>query len=595
MGRRRKGGGPRGPGPVRTDSRLDRWLRGAFDAHRAGNLREAEKLARRVLDAAPEQPDALHLLATVARERGDPVLAIDLYRRLLRRHPAIPIAQNSLGNLLQERGEWQEAVACYEAAVTHDPRYVSAYFNLGRALLHMNDLVRAEYCLRQAAALAPGDAQIRARHARALVELGRQEEAMAETLRSVELDPDSSVIRNDAGVVHSTIGDFDAARECYRAALALDPGNAKAALNLAKSKRFTAEHDEDADRIRAAAAHGATDKGTQRDLHLALGKIHDDRGEWESAFTHYEQANRPFTTAALKEVETSLALMDRMRAVFDALWFAARSSVAASDPTPVFVVGMPRSGTSLVEQCLAAHPQVYGAGELSAILRLATEAAARAGAEADPLRAGVASMKAVMRAGAETSYPGCLRALEDAQIAALGERYLDHLRALAPEAARVTDKLPGNYLHLGFIATILPGARIIHCRRNPLDNAISLYFTDFMAGHEYSNDLYAIGRQIRGMRALMAHWEAVLGARLLTLDYEALTADPEPFVREMVAHLGLEWNDACLSPHEVARTVRTASAWQVRQPVYRRSAGRARHYERFLDRLREGLGESAPD
>ena len=594
MGRRRKGGGPRGPGPARTDSRLVRWLRGAFDAHRAGNLREAEKLARRVLDAAPEQPDALHLLATVARERGDPDLAIDLYRRLLRRHPAIPIAQNSLGNLLQERGEWQEAIACYEAAVTHDPRYASAYFNLGLALLHMNDLVRAEYCLRQAAALAPGDAQVRARHARALVELGRQEEAMAETLRSVELDPDSSVVRNDAGVVHSTIGDFDTAREYYRAALALDPGNAKAALNLAKSKRFTAEHDEDADRIRATAAHGATDKGTQRDLHLALGKIHDDRGEWESAFTHYEQANRPFTTAALEEVETSLALMDRMRAVFDAPWFAGRPPAPGADPAPVFVIGMPRSGTSLVEQCLAAHPAVHGAGELSAILRLTTEAAARAGANPDPLRTGVASMTAVMRSGGEASYPECIRVLDEAETAALGERYLGHLRALAPEAARVTDKLPGNYLHLGFIATILPGARIIHCRRNPLDNAISLYFTDFMAGHEYSNDLYAIGRQIRGMRALMAHWEAVLGARLLTLDYEALTADPEPFVREMVAHLGLEWNDACLHPHEVARTVRTASAWQVRQPLYQRSAGRARHYDRFLDRLREGLGESPP-
>ena len=227
--------------------------------------------------------------------------------------------------------------------------------------------------------------------------------------------------------------------------------------------------------------------------------------------------------------------MDRMRAVFDADWFAARPPAADADATPVFVVGMPRSGTTLVEQCLAAHPAAHGAGELSAVLRLASEA-----------------------------------------------------------ATRVTDKLPGNYLHLGFIATILPGATIVHCRRDPLDNAVSLYFTDFMVGHEYSNDLRAIGRQIRGMRALMAHWEAVLGERLLTLDYEALVADPEPLTRALVAHVGLEWDDACLRPHEVARTVRTASAWQVRQPVYRRSAGRAQRYERFLGPLREALGELAP-
>ena len=285
--------------------------------------------------------------------------------------------------------------------------------------------------------------------------------------------------------------------------------------------------------------------------------------------------------------------MDRMRAVFDADWFGTRPPAAEADPTPVFIVGMPRSGTTLVEQCLAAHPAVHGAGELSAVLRLATEAAADAGTRANLLGTGVMSMKASSHSGAAVPYPECVHALPAARIAALGKRYLDHLRTLAPKAARVTDKLPGNYLHLGFIATILPGAKIIHCRRDPLDNGISLYFTDFMVGHEYSNDLHAIGRQIRGMRALMAHWEAVLAGRLLTLDYEALVADPEPLTRAMVSHVGLEWDDACLRPHEVARTVRTASAWQVRQPVYRRSAGRAQGYKRFLGPLREALGEPA--
>ena len=596
MGRRRKGAAPRGPAQSRVDSRVVRWLKGAFDAHGGGHLREAERLARRVLDAVPDQPDALHLLATVVRESGRGDLAIDLYRRLLHRHPAIPIAHNNLGNLLQERREWQEAIACYEAALARDPRYASAYFNLGRVLLHTNDLIRAEHCLRQAAALAPNDAQVRARLARALVELGRREEALAETLRSLELEPGSPEIRNDAGVVHANLGDFDTAREHYRAALAFDPSYAKAALNLAKSKRFAAEPDEDEDRIRAAVEHGAADKDTQRDLHLALGKIHDDRGEWETAFAHYEQANRPFAEAAHREVDVSLALMDRIRGVFDTGWFAARPPVAEPDPTPVFVVGMPRSGTSLVEQCLAAHPAVHGAGELSAILRLTAEAAARTGLESDPLRTGVMSVNTASRPVAPVSpYPECVRTLDAVQLAALGERYLGHLRTLAPGAARVTDKLPGNYLHLGFIATILPGAKIVHCRRDPSDNAISLYFTDFMEGHEYSNDLHAIGRQIRGMRALMEHWEAVLGARVLTVDYEALVADPEPFTRAMVAHAALEWDDACLRPHEVARTVRTASAWQVRQPVYRRSAGRSRRYDRFLGPLREGLGESPVD
>ena len=420
-------------------------------------------------------------------------------------------------------------------------------------MLQINDPVRAESCLRQAAALEPNDAQVHSTLARALVEQGRTEEALEEVRRSIELDSGTADLRNDAGVVHGTLGDFETAREFYRSALALDPALAKAALNLAKSKRFTAQHDEDAELIRAASRHPAASPSAQRDLHLALGKIHDDRGEWNTAFTHYEQANGPFSAAARKQVDDSLALMDRMRTVFDSDWFAAHPVPVSPDPTPVFIVGMPRSGTTLVEQLLAAHPIVHGAGELSGILRLAGEAASQAGMEVDPLRTGVVSLNAALRSGTDAAYPECVNAFGAEQIAAFGERYLEQLRTHSAEAARITDKLPGNYLHLGFIATILPGAKIIYCRRDPLDTAISLYFTDFMVGHEYSNDLRAIGRQIRGMRALMAHWEAVLGTRILTVDYEALVADPEPVTRAMVAHIELAWDDACLRHHKVAR------------------------------------------
>ena len=566
MGRRRKGGARR------EQSRVERWLRGAFEAHGAGKLRDAERLARRVIDEIPDQPDALHLLATVARESGRADLAIDRYRRLLRRHPAIPVAQNSLGNMLQERGEWGPAITCYEAALSHDPRYVTAYFNLGHALLHVREVDRAETCLRRAAALAPNDAQVQSSLARTLVEQGRVEEAMTEAVRSVDLDPDSAVLRNDLGTIHATMGDFDAARECYRTALAMDPGYAKAAANLAKIKRFNAEDDEDTALILTATEHATPDRESRRDLHLALGKIHDDRGDWDTAFMHYDQANRPFAERALADVETSIGMMEQVRAFFDADWFAAHAHATDIDPSPVFIVGMPRSGTSLVEQFLAAHPEVHGAGELSEIGRMVAEIASRTAAT-DP-------------------YPGCLRSLDSAAIEALGRRYLAHLRTHSPGASTITDKLPGNYLHLGFIATILPGAKIVHCRRDPLDTAVSLYFNDFESGHDYSNDLRAIGRQIRGMRALMTHWETVLGRRILTVDYEALVADPESLARSLVRHVGLAWDDACLRPHEVARPVHTASAWQVRQPVYRRSAGRAHRYARFLDPLRKALGES---
>ena len=486
MGRRRKGGAPRGPrlesssnpGPDPGPSRVERWLRGAFDAHGAGNPREAERLARRVIDAVPDQPDALHLLATIARESGRTDLAIDRYRRLLRRHPAIPIAQNSLGNLLQERDQWQEAIACYEAALAHDPHYATAYFNLGRALLYIHDYGRAEVCLRKAADLAPDDAQIRSRLGRALMQQGKKDEAIVESLRSIELDPNSAEFHSNLGVIYGTLGEFDKAHEYYRAALALEPGNAKAALNLAKSKRFSTENDDDATLIRTAADNGASDRETQRDLHLALGKIHDDLGEWDAAFAHYDRANGPFAAVAAADADTSLDMMDQIRTFFDPNWFAAQPAEADIDPTPVFIVGMPRSGTTLLEQFLAAHPAVHGAGELSEIGRIVGELASRF--------------------RATNPYPGCVQSFDAETIEAFGRRYLAHLRGYSTDATRITDKLPGNYIHLGFIATILPGSKIVYCRRDPLDTALSIYFTDFMAGHDYSYDLRAIGRLIRG-------------------------------------------------------------------------------------------------
>ena len=326
---------------------------------------------------------------------------------------------------------------------------------------------------------------------------------------SIELEPGSTDLRNDAGVVHRTVGDFDTACDHFRSALALDRGNAKAALNLAKTKRFTARDDEDAHLIRAAARHPASTTSAQRDLDLALGKLHDDLGEWEAAFAHYEKRTARSRPAALEQVDESLALMDRMRTVFDSDWFATRPAASNPDPTPVFIVGMPRSGTTLVEQLLAAHPEVHGAGELSGILRLAARSLRMPAWTWIRCAPGVASMNTTPCVPAPIRRtPNASVRSGAAEIAALGERYLEHLRTHSSEAARISDKLPGNYLHLGFIATILPGAKIIYCRRDPLDNAISVYFTDFMAEHEYSNDLRAIGRLIRGMRALMTHWEA---------------------------------------------------------------------------------------
>ena len=367
MAGRRKGGASRGPDAVR----VTRWLRTAFEAHGAGKLREAERLARRVLGAIPDQPDALHLLATVARESGRTDLAIDLYERLLRKHPG----DTDRAEQSRQPASGAQGMASEQSHATKPPSPTTAATcpRTSTSGAHCcTSTIRSgpnPACARRRRSSLTTHRFVRRSPARSSSRERRRRRSRRCAARSSS-SPDSTDLQNDAGVVHGTIGDFDTARDHYRSALALDPGNAKAALNLAKTKRFTAAGRRGRDLIlRRGRALRLRTRAAQRDLDLALGKIHDDRGEWEAAFAHYEKANRPFSAAALEAGRHhSLALMDRMRAVFDSrLVRDASRRDQNPDPTPVFIVGMPRSGTTLVEQLLAAHPDVHGAGELSGI------------------------------------------------------------------------------------------------------------------------------------------------------------------------------------------------------------------------------------
>jgi len=236
---------------------------------------------------------------------------------------------------------------------------------------------------------------------------------------------------------------------------------------------------------------------------------------------------------------------------------------------PVFIVGMPRSGTSLIEQILASHPQVFGAGELTDIVRL-------------PL-----SLHTML--GTERKYPQCLSLLTQDRIDTFAQHYLDKLASLSPDASRVIDKMPGNFMHLGFIELLFPDARIIHCMRDPLDTCLSCYFQDFSRSHPYSYDLENLGAFYNEYRKIMQHWRSVLSIPMYEIQYEELVADQEMKSRELVEFCGLEWDERCLNFHETKRYVGTASYDQVRQPMYKKSAGRWKNYENRIDVLKKSL------
>jgi tetratricopeptide (TPR) repeat protein len=305
---------------------------------------------------------------------------------------------------------------------------------------------------------------------------------------------------------------------------------------------------------------------------FALGKLCDKLGRYEEAFRRYQQANelRP----RVFDFGQFVSFSERVLAVFEASFLEAAPHATHGSELPVFVVGMPRSGTSLVEQILASHPAVFGAGELPAIERL-TESLPRL-------------------CGTAEEYPECLRAADSATLDAASGKYLAQLRALAPEAKRIVDKMPGNFLQIGLIELLLPRARVIHIRRHAFDNCLSCYFQNFNQGHEYSYDLAMLGRVYRQYERIMDHWRNVTRVPFLEIRYEDLVTGQEDETRRLVEFCGLDWDPRCLRFHETRRVVRTASYDQVRRPIYRHSLGRHRNYDAWLGPLREALARSEP-
>ena len=410
-------------------------------------------------------------------------------------------------------------------------------------------------------------------HLLATIEIQRDnhEPALLMIEKAMALRPGSALYHHNRAFIHGALGRLDAALADYREAVRLKPDYAEAYFNLSGATRFAAGEPA-LGRIEALLAGAGLAARDRCFLHFAAGKICDDSGETERAFAHYQAGNA--AKGATFDLEANRELYGRIAAVFDPALFGARAGQGAADPLPVFVVGMPRSGTTLVEQIIASHPQAHGAGELPHLVSIT---------KALP---DFAKPKG-------TAYPECLESLPAAALKGLGEAYLRRLQEEAPGAERIVDKAPLNGPHLGLVALMLPSARIVHCRRDAMDTCLSCYFQNFATGQHYSFDLATLGAFYRDYARLMDHWHRVLPTRIYSLDYERLVADPETEIPALIAYCGLAWDEACLAPHRTTRPVGTASRWQVRQPVYRSSVRRSERYAAFLGPLREALGPLA--
>lgn len=462
-------------------------------------------------------------------------------------------------------GQAFEAERIARQVLDETPSNAEALFLMG--LLHHDARLYddARKYFEKAIRKSPSDARIHARLAETLVVAGEGVKAMQHMAKAVRLQPDfMPFIARQADLLVDN-GRRAEALDLLARALKTDPGNPDLLIAFGQIHRFAGQEGE-LERLSALAARTDADARTRFRAGAALSRALDQMGRHEEALATMVSARAaipPF------DLETFNAEIAARKARLTASFIEDRAALGSSSERPVFIVGMPRSGTSLVEQIIASHPAAFGAGELPDM--------------------GLLINDVVPRAGSFEAQMDVLRDLEPETAHAMADRYLARLNALDAKASRVTDKMPQNFLNLGLIAILFPRATIIHCRRNAADTAVSCFLSGLSMQHGYTRDLATLGAYWCGYAGLMDHFAEVLGDRILHVDYETLVSDPEPGARALVAHCGLGWNDACLEFWKTERRVSTLSRDQVRMPAYTSSVGRWQRYGDGVTPLLEAL------
>jgi tetratricopeptide (TPR) repeat protein len=523
---------------------------------------------REAVRLRPQFAEALSNLGNVLRELGKLDEAKAHYAEALRLRPNIGMVYNNMAQALQEEGKLDESLAWYQEALKHDPNSPRIHSNLASCLgekdLYDEAIARYEIALR----LDPNYAEAHNGIGFVRHEQGRDEEAKTHYETALRLKAHLAPAHGNLGSLLEELSDLEGAQKCFRAALRYDPSHAGALAQLATLLRGKFP-DEDLTVLRNLLADPDLLEGKRAILHFGLAQVLDARGEYAEAAASLAQANALSLSARRKrghdyDAASHAQFVSDTIAVCTPVFFERLRGVGLESERPVFIVGLPRSGTTLVEQILASHSQVFGAGEL----RLTRE--------------GFESLPALMNRN--DSAMDCLARLDGESTRTLGQRHLERLRALNDSAARVVDKMPDNYMYLGMLAVLFPKAKFIHCRRDPRDIAVSCWMTNFRQ-IRWANDPDHIASRFSEYRRVMEHWRKTLPVGLLDINYEDTVADLEGVARRLVAWCGLDWEPSCLAFHESKRPVRTASVTQVRQPVYTRSVARWKHYESALGEL----------
>ena len=519
-----------------------------------GHHDDAISSFQQALAIKPDLPQGHNNIGNAWRQQGKLQNAIAAYQRALTINPALPEALYNLGRCWQDLEKMEEAHKAYQKALAIQPNLPEAWNDLGAILLEQRHFKDASKALLAAIKQRPQFTEAHSNLATALYEQDHIEEAIQSCYKALSLNPDHASAYNNLGIIYTSMGEQQKAQDAFGKALSIRPTDSQALYNICSHKKHTAD-DPEIDFIEATLLDPSLSSKDKCLLHYTLAKIYEETGQLQASLRHYKAGGAQQVERLQYDISKDEELFDSLRRSASAIRQKTLSPSASEGTiTPIFILGMPRSGTSLIEQIVSNHSHVHGGGELE----LATNYGLKISS-------------------------GEVQATEDT-LQSFRTTYLAALSEASDGASFVTDKMPNNFRQIALIRAALPEAKIVHVKRNAAATCWSNFKTYFAGnGLGYSYNLDTVVSYFKLYQNLMAYWEQLFGGQIINLNYDALTSDPDTQIQTLISQLGLPWQVSCLSPHKSRRMVKTASNLQVRRPIYKGSSEEWRKFEPFLD------------
>lgn len=538
-----------------------------------GNWNQAEKFAHMALTINAKLLDPLVILGSVHQIRKQYSQASEYFTKALEINPGEHDVRNELGNTLSTLGQFREAVEHYQTALLQQPEFDACRINLADSLISLDDTEQAIQHYKTVLTHQPRLSAVYIKLGKAFETLGQTSESISCFRTVLEMDRNNTEALYWSGIHSQTMGLFDQASDYFLKVIERQPDNFDAWHRLSLNQDFSPSESQFRQletQYRATLSNDPDDPVIPT-LGFTLGKFSERRGDYSTSFDYFQSANRVKALRLPFDKVQHDAQVDNIIKVFNPDFFKNRSHWGNPSVTPIFIIGMPRSGTTLVEQIISSHPDVFGAGERQSMLNL------------------VGSLTH-QKQPASTSHAQLVSDLSQSEVSSIAADYLKDLQKLSPDATAITDKMPGNYFRLGVIFLLFPNARVIHCRRDPMDTCWSCYQQNFEQGLHFTNDLGNLAHAYRAYRRLMSHWHDIKPGHILDIEYESLLTNPPIQSQRLLEYCDLNWDPVVLNFHQQQRPVATASVWQVRQPLYQSSVNRWKAYESQLLPLHRLLG-----